>query len=314
MRPWSAGGSAWAGGCCRRRACALGVLTKGPVALVLILVPTTAYALLERRSARVGLRGWLAYLAVVLAWRGRGTPPSALPSRISPSPSFGGTTSSASWRRSTTRSRCGSTCRCCWWACCPGACCCPASFVFLARRSARAAARRPAALGFFLLAAAWSLVFFSAAGCKRAVYILPALPPLALALGCYLNALIPIGAIRESWGRLWRRGSQLAYRSSVVVLAVGGRGGPVRRRSSLHPHLHRLRPRRRRGRSGGPVDRVLSQDFVAGLRHGHLRRAARAILVGQPAYNRQFSLRDCCATCRNSRLYRWYAIRNSGIR
>ena len=39
-------------------ACALGVLTKGPVALVLIVVPTAAYSLLERRAARVGLRGW----------------------------------------------------------------------------------------------------------------------------------------------------------------------------------------------------------------------------------------------------------------
>jgi len=30
-----------------------------------------------------------------------------------------------------------------------------------------------------VLAALWSLLFFSASGCKRAVYIVPAMPPLA---------------------------------------------------------------------------------------------------------------------------------------
>ena len=45
----------------------------------------------------------------------------------------------------------------------------------LFRHSRRAAARRPPALGFFLLSGLWGLLFFSLAGCKRAVYILPVL-------------------------------------------------------------------------------------------------------------------------------------------
>src|SRR5207237_5910008 len=61
--------------------------------------------------------------------------------------------------------------------------------IFLARRSA---ARRPQALGFFLLAFLWCLGFYSAAGCKRAGYILPAMPLLALLLGTYLAAVFAV--------------------------------------------------------------------------------------------------------------------------
>src|SRR5262249_35331030 len=52
--------------------------------------------------------------------------------------------------------------------------------------SSRWAGRRPAGLGFFLLASGGCLVFFSLSGCKRAAYVLPALPTLSLALGTYL--------------------------------------------------------------------------------------------------------------------------------
>jgi len=46
-------------------------------------------------------------------------------------------------------------------------------------------------LGFLLLSAGWDLLFFSLSGCKRAVYILPALPPLAVALGYYADVASP---------------------------------------------------------------------------------------------------------------------------
>jgi hypothetical protein len=48
----------------------------------------------------------------------------------------------------------------------------------------------------FLLAALWSLAFFSASGCKRPSYILPVMPPLALALGCYVDAACSAGRLR----------------------------------------------------------------------------------------------------------------------
>src|ERR1700736_4297326 len=84
----------------------------------------------------------------------------------------------------------------------------PGLLRFLARRSARTASRRPPALGFCLLAFVWGVVFFSASGCKRAVYILPALPPLALALGCYLDVVVLRTKLQPFWAvRDRRRGS-----------------------------------------------------------------------------------------------------------
>lgn len=59
--------------------------------------------------------------------------------------------------------------------------------------------QRTSASTFWLLAGGWAVLFFSLAGCKRACYLLPALPPLALGLG--------ILAV-ETWGQLaprWRR-------------------------------------------------------------------------------------------------------------
>jgi dolichol-phosphate mannosyltransferase len=56
--------------------------------------------------------------------------------------------------------------------------------------------QRRGTLGFFLLCGLWSLIFFSASACKRPSYILPAMPPLALALGCYVDAAVSRGRIR----------------------------------------------------------------------------------------------------------------------
>src|SRR5262249_13202957 len=49
-----------------------------------------------------------------------------------------------------------------------------------------AASRRPAELGYLLLAGGWCVLFFSLSGCKLPTYVLPAYPPLALALGWFL--------------------------------------------------------------------------------------------------------------------------------
>jgi dolichol-phosphate mannosyltransferase len=92
---------------------------------------------------------------------------------------------------------------------------------FLGKRSARSAARRPAALGFFLLAGLGELLFFSAAGCKRPAYVLPVLPPLALALGCYLNVLLPRSPGLHPLAAWLHPASGLAYRASLFVLAAG---------------------------------------------------------------------------------------------
>jgi hypothetical protein len=48
------------------------------------------------------------------------------------------------------------------------------------------AQRRCPELGFVLLAGSWGVLFFTLSGCKLPTYVLPAFPPLALALGAFL--------------------------------------------------------------------------------------------------------------------------------
>lgn len=76
--------------------------------------------------------------------------------------------------------------------------------------------RRPARRsGAFWLAASWGLLFFSLSGCKRAVYVLPVLPPLAIALGAQ--------ACRTRWlfsaGYWTRRGWTLGAGTFLCLLA-----------------------------------------------------------------------------------------------
>jgi hypothetical protein len=92
---------------------------------------------------------------------------------------------------------------------------------FLGRRSASATARRAAGLGLFLLTFLWCLGFYSAAGCKRPGYMLPAMPPLALALGCYLDAAMPRRLFRPLGALSAQRLNRLAYGATLVVLAAG---------------------------------------------------------------------------------------------
>src|SRR5581483_9048887 len=48
-------------------ACGLGLLTKGPVAIVLIAVPVAAFLAVDPRAVRIGLRPWLVYLMTMAA-------------------------------------------------------------------------------------------------------------------------------------------------------------------------------------------------------------------------------------------------------
>src|SRR5262249_20945474 len=94
----------------------------------------------------------------------------------------------------------------------------PGLLGFLVQPSIRSGMRRPAALGFFLVACVWGLLFFSAAGCKRATYILPVMPPLALALGYYLAIGQP-GALLLRLGKTFAaRGYDLAFQATMLVL------------------------------------------------------------------------------------------------
>jgi dolichol-phosphate mannosyltransferase len=202
-------------------ACGLGLLTKGPVALALVAVPVLAFQALDPRATRPRLGAWLAYLLIALGL--------ASPWYLFLAASHPAFVSEFFWTHNILRfvqplDHEGPV-----WYYVPGlllgmlpwSLLLPSLCRYLGRRSAASTARRPAGLGFFLLTLLWCLGFFSAAGCKRPGYILPALPPLALTLGCYLDAALPRRLFRPLGAPSAQRLNRLAYRATLLVLTVG---------------------------------------------------------------------------------------------
>jgi 4-amino-4-deoxy-L-arabinose transferase-like glycosyltransferase len=199
--------------------CGLGLLTKGPVALVLVVVPVFAWQALDRRTARPRLASWLAYLAIAagvafpwyaaVAWQ---------------DPAFA---QEFFWTHHVLRFVAPIDHAEPFWFFIPGLMLgmlpwtlLLAPFArYLMRRSGALARRRSASLGFLLLASLWCLLFFSLGGCKRPSYILPAMPPLALALGCYVDAV----RLRVRWSFSFQRfpvSWSLASVGTFVVLML----------------------------------------------------------------------------------------------
>jgi dolichol-phosphate mannosyltransferase len=203
--------------------CGLGALTNGPVALALVVPPVAAWLALDPRWARVGAGAWLAFTATVAAI--------TAPWYVLVSLRYPEFVDCFFWAHNVVQFAAPFNHAKPMWFYLPGllagmlpwALLWPGLVRFLARHSRRVAARRPAALGPMLLAGLWCLVFFSLAGPKRAGYLLPALPPLALALGWYLDLLLPQArsAGVSVWRALWARASRLAYRATLLVVGGG---------------------------------------------------------------------------------------------
>jgi dolichol-phosphate mannosyltransferase len=197
-------------------ACGLGILTKGPVALVLIAVPLMLIAFLDRRMRPLEARGWVGYASLALGPAGAWVTAMAV---FQPAAAL-----EFVWQHHVLRFLAPLDHAQPVWFYLPGL------FVgtmpwalllwplgkFVARKARRTAARRSPEFGFFLLAFAWGLAFFSLAGCKRAGYVLPALPPLCLALGFYLYLVA--GSL--DLAALFRRRSALAGVATRTVLAL----------------------------------------------------------------------------------------------
>jgi len=191
-------------------ACGLGLLTKGPVALALVLPPLLAGRWFDGRCVRPGWRHGAVYLAVSLAVAG----PWYM-AVVGASPDFAGT---FFWKHNVVRFLAPFDHAGPFWffvpdllRMLPWTLLLPGLLVSWARLGSKSGP-----LGFFLLAFAWGFLFFSLAGCKRPVYIVPALPPLALALGGYL-ATLPLPA-RSA--RLWIAGGALTYVLQLLALLV----------------------------------------------------------------------------------------------
>lgn len=217
----------------------LGLLTKGPVGVVLIALPAAAYQFLDSRAARVGWRFWVGYLGTAAIVAG---PWYGLIARHDPR--FAGY---FFWDHNFRRfvepfdhARPG-------WFYLPALMLGMLPWTLLlpglaAWLSSHPREKRPAALGFFLLAFAWSLSFYSLAGCKRAYYILPAMPPLALAIGCYLDAELSRAGQRWATPRRWTASWTWCAAGTFAVLLLGAHQWlpDYARRFSLRGQVRRL--------------------------------------------------------------------------
>jgi hypothetical protein len=186
-------------------ACGLGVLTKGPVALVLVLPPLVLHHRLFAGTFGLRPRPVLAFAAVVLAinlpWY------AAVAVR---QPQFG-----AYFFLQHNLQRFFDPfdhLQPVWYylpillgGLLPGTLLAWGFARWLASGDPAAARRRCPELGFVLLAGGWCVLFFSLSGCKLPTYIMPAFAPLALALGYYWACVPPAGAFRTvliGWGAL----------------------------------------------------------------------------------------------------------------
>ncbi len=167
-------------------ACGLGVLTKGPIALLLLLPPLWAFTRLNRGPVRIGWRAVGVLVGVVLLVN--------LPWYLAASlrqPDFA---RYFFWEQNVVRFvEPFDHPRGVWFyvpivllGLLPGSLLLVSFGRFLLSGDRVSAERRSPELGFLLLAAGWCLLFFTVSGCKLPTYILPAFPFLALALGHHL--------------------------------------------------------------------------------------------------------------------------------
>src|SRR5579885_3489419 len=176
--------------------CGLGLLTKGPVALVLLGPPVAAHAWLQRLPGRPAWRHWAAYLGLAGAV--------ALPWYVTAAVTAPDFAREFIVKHHLQRFFSGTEHPGPFWYYAPvlvvGGL--PWSLLawplarFLWSRSPEVRALRSRPMGFFLLWAGWCVLFFSLSRGKLPLYVLPAAPALALLTGCYLrHALARAGAV-----------------------------------------------------------------------------------------------------------------------
>ncbi|MGF1579885.1 MAG: ArnT family glycosyltransferase [Gemmataceae bacterium] len=204
--------------------CGLGILTKGPVAFVLVGVPLLLLQVLDRRVARPGIWPWFAYVTM--------TAVVALPWYVFLFCHNSQAVIQFFWLHNVVRFVQPFDHAKPFWFYLPSLLLgtLPWSllafpiFRFLRSANPRTASRRQPVLGFFLLAGLWCLLFYSLSGCKRAVYILPALPSFAIVAGVYLANGIPWRRVRLFRWSTWylpARSEEWAHTSTVGILVVG---------------------------------------------------------------------------------------------
>ena len=201
--------------------CGAGIMTKGPVAVALLLPPVVAYGWLERRTAAPTLRQWIGYFAIAGAV--------ALPWFAAICISDPGFARYFFWEHNVQRFLAGSNHPEPLWFYLPVLLVSFLPWSLLAiplvrsllSRSVETRAGRPAAFGFSLLWAIWCTAFFSASKGKLPAYILPALPAIAVLLGQTLDRVLAVALSRAGAYRASLAGRLSAATVCWVALGVG---------------------------------------------------------------------------------------------
>jgi len=199
-------------------ACAFGVLTKGPIALILCCPPLVISGWLRRDQTRIRALHWAAFVVpmamvcfpwYVAVWRNN--------------PEFG---NYFFWEHNVKRFTSGSNHAQPFWfylpvmmaGMFPTSLLIPSLTVFLFSRMKRKRSARSKDLGFLLLASSWILLFFSIASCKLPTYILPAIPLVCLMIGGMLDNTV----FKPQWpSRIATFLKPFPQRASMIVLGLG---------------------------------------------------------------------------------------------
>jgi dolichol-phosphate mannosyltransferase len=199
-------------------AISLGVLTKGPIALVLTVPPLVALNGLERRTARLQLRHWALAATMFLLLTAPWFCLIALRQEDFLYHFL--------WKHHVMRFVSTFVHEAPMWYYLPvllvGMF--PASLLvvptlgYLCSRSRWARSGRTVELGSACFAAVWILLFFSLSSCKLPTYILPAVPFMCLVQGVVLHQLLRHVAAGELWARVAHR---LPAHATDIVVGIG---------------------------------------------------------------------------------------------
>jgi 4-amino-4-deoxy-L-arabinose transferase-like glycosyltransferase len=179
-------------------ACGMGVLTKGPVALLLLAPPLALHRWLSPKTCRINWSAMIAFAAVLLAL--------ALPWYVAVCLRLPEFASYFLWKHNVLRFLSPFDHQEPVWfylpivlgGLLPASLLAVAFLRFLGSGNPAMAEKRPLVLGYLLLAGSWCFFFFTMSGSKLVTYVLPAFPPLALALGYYVSVS---GWERSIWTR-----------------------------------------------------------------------------------------------------------------
>ena len=191
-------------------ACGLGVLTKGPIPLILLAPPLLMHGWLTGQRARVGVRQTAGFLTVVFLIN--------LPWYVGiflRQPVF---LRYFFWEHNIMRFiKPFDHLEPVWFyfpillgGLLPGTLLLVAYARSLWGGDESAARARPAEAGFWLLAGGWCVLFFTLSGCKLPTYVLPAFPCLLLVLGDFIA--------KTRWQNAWQTRTGVAFSASFTAL------------------------------------------------------------------------------------------------